>query len=119
MAAIEGLVSATAATPTFLGGNSLWRKFRIRSRCLGCDFFAAAGTYHAVPLKVVVKTVPKKIDLGKLDVGASQDSSTEFECNYLKVWVDGEEKIEIDKFNFICVIDGEDYLAEVRQNLGL
>lgn len=80
---------------------------------------AAGGVYKTAQLKVVVKAVPKKLDLGKLDVGAKTDTSNEFECNYIKVWHDGTEKIEIDKFNFICKIDGEDYLAEVREALGM
>ncbi|MGF9821967.1 phage major tail tube protein [Brevibacillus agri] len=32
---------------------------------------------------------------------------------------DGETVVEIDKFNYVCVIDGVDYLAKVRSNLGL
>lgn len=80
---------------------------------------AGAGTYSIQSQKVVVKAVPKKTGLGKLDVGVKQDSSSEFECNYIKIWLDGAEKLEIDKYNFICVIDGEDFLAETRTALGL
>ena len=80
---------------------------------------ASDGKYYSVPLKVVVKAVPKNTSLGNLSVGSSQEGSTEMEVNYLKVWVDGEERIEIDKYNFICKMHGTDYLAGVRRDLGL
>lgn len=80
---------------------------------------ASEGQYQTIPLKVVCKAVPKNTGLGSLQVGSSQESSTEMEVNYIKVWVDGEEKIEIDKYNFICKIGGNDYLQAVRDNLGL
>jgi hypothetical protein len=80
---------------------------------------ASDGAYKTVPLKVVVKAIPKNTQLGKLDVGTGQDAVSEFEINYIKVWLDGQERIELDKYNFICVIEGQDYLADVRSNLGL
>jgi hypothetical protein len=80
---------------------------------------SGAGEYITVPQKVVVKAVPKKTGLGKMDMGSAQDASSEFECNYIKVWIDGDELIEIDKYNYICVINGKDYLADVRSSLGL
>ncbi|MCF7936838.1 MAG: phage major tail tube protein [Synergistales bacterium] len=80
---------------------------------------ASDGKYLTKALKVVVKAVPKNTQLGKLDVGAAQEAVSEFEVNYIKVLVDGTEKIEIDKYNFICKIEGEDYLQSVRENLGL
>jgi len=80
---------------------------------------ASNGVYKTVPLKVVCKAVPKNTGLGSLQAGSSQENSSEFEVNYLKVSVDGEERIEIDKYNFKCVIEGTDYLEGVRENLGL
>lgn len=80
---------------------------------------AAKGEYAVKPLKVVVKAIPKKVDLGKLDVGAGQDSSWEGEVVYMKVLIAGEEKIELDKYNYIYKVNGTDYLAEVRKGLGL
>ena len=38
---------------------------------------------------------------------------------YIKVMLEGEVMVEIDKYNYICVIAGVDYLAEVRTALGL
>lgn len=80
---------------------------------------AGTGAYSTVAQKVVVKVVPKKTGLGKLDVGVGQDSSSEFECTYIKIWIDGSEKFELDKYNYICKIDGDDFLKETRDALGL
>ncbi|WP_425057618.1 hypothetical protein SCACP_21350 [Sporomusa carbonis] len=80
---------------------------------------AGSGEYITQPLKVVVKAVPKKTDLGKLDVGAGGDASNEFEVVYIKIKLNNEVLVEIDKYNYICSIKGFDYLAAVREALGL
>lgn len=80
---------------------------------------ASNGEYKTKPLKVVCKAVPKNTGLGSLQAGSSQENSTEMEVNYVKVSVDGEEKIELDKYNFKCVVEGTDYLESVRGDLGL
>lgn len=79
----------------------------------------AAGVYSTKPLKVVAKSVPKSTALGKLDVATSGDVGSEFSVNYIKVWFDGDEIVELDPFNFICRINGEDHLASIRRDLGL
>lgn len=80
---------------------------------------AGTGEYKVSTLKVSVRCIPKTTQLGNLDVGATADASNEFEVVYLKVSVDGEVAVEIDKYNYICVVNGEDYLKEVREALGL
>lgn len=52
--------------------------------------------------------------LGKLAVSASTETKSEFELSYIKIEINDKEHLEIDKFNFICKIDGIDYLAQVR-----
>jgi phage tail tube protein FII len=49
----------------------------------------------------------------------SGDVANEFSINYIKVWFDDKESVEIDPFNFIARVNGEDYLASVRRDLGL
>lgn len=82
-------------------------------------FNAALGQSEIQAVKVVVSARTKKADLGKLEAGAAQENSWEGEVVYLKLFIAGEERIEIDKLNFICVIDGEDQLAGVRTALGM
>lgn len=78
-----------------------------------------AGEYKIVPVKVVVHGVPKSSELGKLEKGAPTDTSNTLECYYIKVTLDGNEVVELDKYNYICKIDGTDHLAGVREALGL
>jgi len=82
-------------------------------------FNPLSGTYESLPVKVTLRCSPKKVDLGKLTVGAQTDTKHEFEVIYIKVWLDDVEKIELDKFNFIYKVDGVDYLASVKKSLGL
>jgi P2 family phage contractile tail tube protein len=80
---------------------------------------SAAGAYETVSQKIVLKMVPKNTSLGRLDVGTGQDTSNEFEVNYIKIFIGGSEVFELDKFNYICKIDGQDFLADTREALGL
>jgi|AMZC01.1.fsa_nt_AMZC01003267.1_12 hypothetical protein len=81
---------------------------------------AGLGEYIVRPVKVVLRAVPKtSVNLGNLDVGVSAGASNQFEILYIKVDVDGSTMVEIDKLNYICKIDGIDYLAQVRVALGL
>lgn len=80
---------------------------------------AGTGEYSTTPVRVAMRAVPKNVSLGTFEVGSTTDTETEFEINYLKVDVGGVTRVEIDKFNYKCVIDGVDYLASVRRDLGL
>jgi len=82
-----------------------------------CD--PANGELKVKALRVAVRTLPKKTGLGKMEMGGAGDASNEFEVIYIKIDLDGETLAEIDKYNYICIIDGTDYLAEVKKALGL
>lgn len=80
---------------------------------------SGTGKFKTSRLKVVVRGVSKKFEMGKLDMGASVGSSNTLEVNYIKVTLDDKDVIELDKFNYIYKVDGEDWLADVREALGL
>ena len=80
---------------------------------------AATGKFRVQAVKVNIRGVPKKGGLGKLEPASRSDSENVLETLYLKVTIDGEKKVEIDKLNYIHFVNGTDYLAEVRQALGL
>lgn len=80
---------------------------------------AGNGEYRSVGVKVSVKAIPKKMDFGKMEPASTTDTSNELEVTYMKVVIDNKVMLEIDKFNFICIIDGEDQLKQVRQQLGM
>jgi P2 family phage contractile tail tube protein len=79
-----------------------------------------SGSGELVPeaVKVVLRGLPKKVGVGKVEAAKKMESETELECSYIKMWLGGEEVLEIDKFNFICRIMGKDMLDQVRRDLG-
>lgn len=78
-----------------------------------------SGNFVVQPVKVVVRGVPKSTDFGKFDVGTTSGTTTTLEVDYIKVTVDNNDILELDKYNYICKVDGTDYLSEVREALGL
>jgi P2 family phage contractile tail tube protein len=78
-----------------------------------------AGQYKTVPVRATVKAIPKSVDLGSLEVGKPTGTANEFEVVYLKIYVEGKERVEIDKYNFIASFDGVDVLSSVRKDMGL
>ena len=70
-------------------------------------------------IKVWVKGKPKNNSLGKLEPGATMDSEVELEVLAMGIWIDGSESVYIDKFNYICRVDGVDYLAAPRLAEGI
>lgn len=83
------------------------------------EFVETSGTYKQVPLKVVVKGLPKKLEGGKLEQNAAMDAPQEFEVVYYKKTLDGRDLIEIDKLNYVYKVLGQDQLQQVRRNLGM
>lgn len=67
-------------------------------------------------LKVVVRGRPVKYEPGKLKSGEPTGTKVELELYYIKIECTGETLVELDKFNSIFVVNGVDYLAEVRAN---
>lgn len=85
-----------------------------------CQMYESGeGLLQSYPVKLTVKAIPKKLGLGNLNVGKSSDSESEFELTYIKMLIDGEEVVELDKFNYIFRVHGVDYLESVRRDLGM
>lgn len=76
------------------------------------------GNFAPVPCRVSVRATPKKSGIGKFEPGKKMEPESEFELTYIKMSINGEDVLEIDKINFICMIKGTDYLATVRSQLG-
>ena len=79
----------------------------------------ATGESTTMPVRTTMKIIPKSFNMGSLQPGTATDSEQEFEVIYIKLFVDGAEVLEIDKYNFVCRINGNDLLASVRSDLGL
>lgn len=68
--------------------------------------------------KYVVVATPKKMGLGSLAPASPAEASGDFSVSYLAKYIDGVKVVEIDQLNYICMINGTDYLADVRTALG-
>lgn len=68
--------------------------------------------------KYVMIVRPKTATPGTVAPMASADTSGEYVVYYFAAYRDGKQLWEVDKRNMRCVIDGVDYMAEVRKALG-
>lgn len=69
-------------------------------------------------VKHIMKVKPKKTALGKVASASTADVSGEYAVSYYAMYLEGKKVTEIDPLNFICIINGVDYLKEVRKALG-
>lgn len=80
---------------------------------------AGSGKFIDKPIKIVCRAMPKKSGVGKFEPGKKMEPETELEIYYIKIWLNGAELVEVDKFNFKFTINGADMLAQIRANLGM
>ncbi|MCL2392623.1 MAG: phage major tail tube protein [Oscillospiraceae bacterium] len=77
-----------------------------------------SGEYRDTGIKVVMRCIPKNATLGTMGVAVQMGTSVEYEIIYLLISVNRRAMVEIDKLNFVCTINGRDYMSEVRRNIG-
>lgn len=82
-------------------------------------FDSSNGTYSTVPARLSCKGIPKRNGLGSFEVASTTDSEIEFELTSMKLFVNNQERIEVDKYAMKFVVDGVDYLESVRNDLGM
>ena len=76
------------------------------------------NTMNAVAEKHVMVVIPKTHNVGSIAPASPSNGSGEYTVRYWATWIDGKKVREIDPMNFIYVVDGVDYLADVRKALG-
>jgi len=79
---------------------------------------STSGELGVDAIKHIARVTPKSLKYGKIAPAATADASGEYAVSYLATYINGEKINEIDPLNFICIINGTDYLAEVRKALG-
>lgn len=80
---------------------------------------ASSGKYVTQAVKLTLRGVPKNVNFGNFEVGATTGTEVEMECTYIKLSVGGKTMVEIDKYNSIARFGDEDALESVRKDLGL
>lgn len=78
----------------------------------------ASGELKPESVKITFRGIPKTSTLGSVKPAEATDSKIEFELVYLKIDIGGKNYCEIDKINYKYVINGKDYMADVRTALG-
>ena len=66
-----------------------------------------------------MRGVPKSGNLGKFEPVSKAGAETTLEIVYLKVTIGDKRVAEVDEFNYICFVNGTDYMEELRSALGL
>ncbi len=83
------------------------------------DYNASLGTFKITHIYVFMKAITKSANLGNLVIGDVTDTQTEHEVYYMRMQIDGEDVLEIDKYNYVYKVHGVDYMTEVRRALGM
>lgn len=83
------------------------------------SFDAGTGEYKQLPCVVMMRIMPKEVDLGKFASAETTEAKITANVSYMKITIGGVKVVEIDKFNYIHYVNGTDYLADVRSMLGL
>jgi len=106
-------------------GHSDYRKFMVQkyhhieawSAIQTID--ASSGEFVDVQQKVIFRACPTNTNLGSNSMGEMQNFEQDFNCTYVKWMVGNEEICELDQFNMIYRVYGQDMLSQVRQLIGL
>ena len=76
------------------------------------------NTINAVAEKHVFVVMPKNHNVGQIAPASPSGASGEYAVRYWATWINGKKVRELDPMNFICMIDGTDYLTPVKKALG-
>lgn len=94
------------------------RIHRIDLRAAQQEQNTRTGIIEARSVKHILRVKPKKFSPGKLAAASAADASGEYAVYYYAIHIDGVKKIEIDPLNFIYIINGIDYMKDIRKALG-
>ena len=77
-----------------------------------------AGEVKVQSVKHVLVVVPKTDTGGSIAPATPTNGSGEYSVRYWATYIDGSKVREVDPLNFICEVNGVDYLADVRKAIG-
>ena len=94
------------------------RRHNIDLRIAQQDEDTVKGQVVVRKVKHVLVVIPKSTKGGTVAPASPTDGSGEYAVRYWATYIDGKKVQEIDQMNFICYINGVDYLEPVRKALG-
>lgn len=81
------------------------------------SYDVANGNIAHRALKVVIRGIPKSLKPGKVSNGNPMESEISLEMYYIKISLDNLTLLELDKYNNVFIVNGKDYLEQVRNNI--
>jgi len=78
----------------------------------------STGEMKTYPVKVTIRAFFKKIKLSDFKQASDVESEASYAAHYFKLEIDGQEIVEIDQFNYIYKVKGQDILTEIKSTLG-
>ena len=121
-----GMVDAMTTTIEFLDANNAeaavmlaeTRKHQLDMRVSAEHWNVEQAEVGSYADKYVMICHPKSFTPGSITPMTAASVSNEFAVYYYAGYRDGKQLWEIDKRNMKCVINGKDYMADVRKALG-
>ena len=83
------------------------------------NFDSGANDYVEEQVIVTVRGKAKSYAPGTYEAMNTTDSSNTIEVHYYKMEIEGKTLIEIDKYGCKCIVNGVDFMAKIRQNIGM
>lgn len=99
------------ATELFIGRK--YATVKIRGGILWLD--ESTGDMEDKGIVVTARGMGSKLSPGKIALGQTMDSGVSIEAIYFCIEIDGTKVFELDKFNSICTVNGEDILKNLRK----
>lgn len=76
------------------------------------------GRESQKPVVVMMTVGLQELPLGNIKQGDNVEVESTYNCNYIKMTVDGQDIVEIDIMAGIYEVNGQDLMAEYRTNIG-
>ena len=84
------------------------------------SYDAGTGERKVVPVRIDLRCHTTKLSLGKFEPGEQMETELEVMLDWLKLTIDGNKEVfEVDKFNYVASVNGQDYLSDVRAAMGV
>lgn len=93
-------------------------KHNIDLRVAEQQWNTVAARSEVVADKFVMVVIPKGLTVGSIAPASPADASGEFAVYYYAAYKGKKQLWEIDPYNYICKINGVDYMKDVRTALG-
>ena len=100
--------------PDFPTGGIIMGRSGIRAA-----YATGRGKVVVRAVKHILVVIPKSDKGGSVAPAAPSNGSGEYAVRYWATYIDGKKVREVDQLNFICYVNGTDYLADVRKALGM